>query len=164
MLIMLAHLAWQISIAIPKTQCWVRLLWCVSSFISLYSTLHSPISKILLLSKGNAWAKNGAETEGKATQRLPHLGIHFICRNQTQTLLLMPRSASWQESDIAVSWEALPESDQSIQMQMLEANHWTEHRVPNGGVRERTQEAEGFCNPIGKTTISPTRPHRAPRD
>jgi hypothetical protein len=33
--------------------------------------------------------------------------------------------------------------------QMLTANHWTEHRVPNEGVRERTEEAEGVCNPIG---------------
>jgi hypothetical protein len=24
---------------------------------------------------------------------------------------------------------------------------------PNGGVRERTEEAEGVCNPIGRTTI-----------
>jgi hypothetical protein len=30
---------------------------------------------------------------------------------------------------------------------MFAGNHWTEHWVPNGGVRERT-------NPIGRTTIS----------
>jgi hypothetical protein len=30
-----------------------------------------------------------------------------------------------------------------IQRWMLSANHWTEHRVPNEGARERTQEAEG---------------------
>jgi hypothetical protein len=40
---------------------------------------------------------------------------------------------------------------------MLLANHWTEHRVPNGRVRERMRGAEGVCNPIGKTTISTTR-------
>jgi hypothetical protein len=34
---------------------------------------------------------------------------------------------------------------------MLEANHWTEHRVPNRRVREKT---EGVCNLIGRTTIS----------
>jgi hypothetical protein len=34
---------------------------------------------------------------------LPHVGIHPIYRQQTQTLLLMPRSACWQEPDIAVS-------------------------------------------------------------
>jgi hypothetical protein len=33
---------------------------------------------------------------------------------------------------------------------MLAANHWTEHRVPNSRVRERTEEAEGVCNPLGK--------------
>ena len=47
----------------------------------------------LLLSKGNIGTKSGAETEGMAIQRLPHLGIHSICRHQTQILLLMPRSA-----------------------------------------------------------------------
>jgi hypothetical protein len=31
---------------------------------------------------------------------------------------------------------------------------WTEHGVPNGIVRERTEGAEGVCNPIGRTTIS----------
>jgi hypothetical protein len=36
--------------------------------------------------------KNGTETEGKAIQRLPHLGIHPICKHQTPTLLLVPRS------------------------------------------------------------------------
>jgi hypothetical protein len=28
-----------------------------------------------------------------------------------------------------------------------------EHRAPNGGARESTQEAKGVCNPIGGTTI-----------
>ena len=39
-------------------------------------------------------------------------------------------------------------------MQMLKANYWTEHGVPNRGVREGTEEAEGVFNPIGRTTIS----------
>jgi hypothetical protein len=37
---------------------------------------------------------------------------------------------------------------------MLAANHWTEHRVPNRGVREETEGVKGDCNPIGRTTIS----------
>ena len=37
---------------------------------------------------------------------------------------------------------------------MLTAIHWTEHRVPNEGARERTQRAEGVYSPIGGTTIS----------
>jgi hypothetical protein len=36
---------------------------------------------------------------------------------------------------------------------MLTVIYWMEHRVPNGGVRENTQGAEEFCNPIGETTI-----------
>jgi hypothetical protein len=41
----------------------------------------------LFLSKGNAGTKSGTETEGKAIQRLPLLGIHPTCRHQTQTLI-----------------------------------------------------------------------------
>jgi hypothetical protein len=37
---------------------------------------------------------------------------------------------------------------------MLAANNWTEYRVPNGVVRERTEGVEGVCNSIGGTTIS----------
>jgi hypothetical protein len=37
---------------------------------------------------------------------------------------------------------------------MLTANHWTEHKVPNGGVREKTEGVEGVCHSIGRTTIS----------
>jgi hypothetical protein len=33
----------------------------------------------------NMETKCGAETVGKAIQRLPHLGIHPICSHQTQT-------------------------------------------------------------------------------
>jgi hypothetical protein len=51
----------------------------------------------------NMETKCGAETEGKAIQRMPHLRFHTIYSHQTQTLLQMPRSARWQESDIAVS-------------------------------------------------------------
>jgi hypothetical protein len=36
-------------------------------------------------------------------------------------------------------------------MWMLEANHQIEHGDGNGGVRERTEGAEGVCNPIGRT-------------
>ena len=35
-------------------------------------------------------------------------------------------------------------------MWMLAANHWTEHRDPNGGVRGRTQGAEGALSGINE--------------
>jgi hypothetical protein len=60
---------------------------------------------------GNTETKNGVETEGKAIQRLSHLGIHSIYRHQSQTLLWMTRSACWHEPNIAVFWKALPEPD-----------------------------------------------------
>jgi hypothetical protein len=46
---------------------------------------------------------------------------------------------------IPVAWQ--------IQRWTLAAYHWTEHRVPNEGAREWTLGAEGFCRPIGRTTI-----------
>jgi hypothetical protein len=55
-----------------------------------------------------------------------------------------------------------------MQRQMLAANHWTEHRVLNRGVREGTEGVESVRNPIGRTTIStnqtPTPTLRTPRD
>jgi hypothetical protein len=36
---------------------------------------------------------------------------------------------------------------------MLSANYWTEHKVPNGGARERMEADEGACSPIEGTTI-----------
>jgi len=51
-----------------------------------------------------------------------------------------------------------------IQMRMVAANHQTEQGDPNGGVREKTEGAEGVCNPIGRTTISTNQTPRAPRD
>jgi hypothetical protein len=32
-------------------------------------------------------------------------------------------------------------------------NVWTEHRVPNEGIRESIQVVEGVCSPIGGKTI-----------
>jgi hypothetical protein len=49
-------------------------------------------------------------------------------------------------------------------MLMLTSNHHTEHRDPNGGVRGRTEEAEGVCNPIGRTTKSTNQSPRTFRD
>jgi hypothetical protein len=38
-----------------------------------------------------------------------------------------------------------------IQRQLLTANHWTEHGVPNEGVGKRTEGAQAVYNPIGRT-------------
>ena len=52
-----------------------------------------------------------------------------------------------------VSWETLPEPNKEVDncSQPL-----TDHGVPNGGVKERTQGAKRVCNPIERTTISTT--------
>jgi hypothetical protein len=58
-------------------------------------------NKILI--GGNMVTKCGTETEGKAIQRLPQLGIHPISSHQTWVLLWMMGSACCQEPDVAVS-------------------------------------------------------------
>jgi hypothetical protein len=65
------------------------------------SVLLRSVSKIL--TGTNMETKCGTENEGKAIQRLYQLGLHSINSHQTQTQLWMPRSAYWQEADIAVS-------------------------------------------------------------
>jgi hypothetical protein len=40
-----------------------------------------------------------------------------------------------------------------IQKWMFTVSYWMGHKAPNGGARESTQGAEGFCNPIGGTII-----------
>lgn len=37
---------------------------------------------------------------------------------------------------------------------MLSANHWTECVVPDGGVGEGTEGAEGVCSPMEGATVS----------
>ena len=54
-------------------------------------------------------------------------------------------------------------SSYPIQMRMLVANHQTEHRDPNGGVRGRTEGAEGVSKSTWKT-ISTNQTLKAPRD
>jgi hypothetical protein len=58
------------------------------------------VNTLVLLRRGNKILMEGdtekkcrTETEGKAIQRLPHLGIQPIYGYQTQTLLLMPTNA-----------------------------------------------------------------------
>jgi hypothetical protein len=69
-------------------------VWILQSFLDAGAKI--PVG-------GYTETKYGAETEGKAIQRLFHLGIHPIYTSQTQTLLWMPTSTYWQEPDIAVS-------------------------------------------------------------
>jgi hypothetical protein len=56
------------------------------------------VTTLVLLRRGNkilieVTEKCGTEAEGKAIQRLPHLGIHPIYSYQTQTGLWIPKSA-----------------------------------------------------------------------
>ena len=65
-------------------------------------------------------AKCGVETEGKATQRLPYLGIHPINNHQTPTLLGMTRSAYQKEHAMVVSRGALTNTEADASNQLLD--------------------------------------------
>jgi hypothetical protein len=85
------------------------------------------------------WRKGHAETASpRDTSHISH---------QTQTLLWMPRSAFWQEPDIAVSGEALPVPDKYRGGCSQPTIGLSEHKVPNGGDRESTEESEGIFHP-----------------
>lgn len=57
------------------------------------SVLLRRVNKIL--TGRNMETKCGAETEGKAIQRLPHLGIHPIYRHQIWSLLWIIAGSAW---------------------------------------------------------------------
>ena len=97
-----------------------------------------------ILTGGNMETKCRVDTEGKAIQRLPHLGIHSIHSHQMKTLLWMPKSACWQDPDIAVSWEALPEPDKY--KQMLTANQLS-MESPMEELEKGLKELKGFATP-----------------
>ena len=46
---------------------------------------------------------------------------------------------------------------------MIAVNHWTEHRVPDGGVEEGTEGAEGVCIPMEGAMVSTSQTPRNSR-
>ena len=96
-------------------------------------------------------------TEEKAIQRLLHLGIHLVYKQDATT--------DAREYLLTVAWYCclLKGSARScpIQMWMLIANHWSEHGV--GELEKRMKELR-VCNPIGGATESTSQTPRAPRD
>jgi hypothetical protein len=82
--------------------------------------------------------KKRTESEWKAIQRLPHLGIHPICKQQNPTLLLMWRNAC-QEFGMAVPLEVLSAPDQYGCRYSV--NHQAEFGDHNGRARRRTEGA-----------------------
>jgi hypothetical protein len=110
---------------------------------------------------GNMETKCGAETEGKATQRLSHLGIHPIYSCQTRTQLWLSRSACWREPDMAVSWEALPESDKC-----RDGCSQPTFGLSLGSQRRswrRDERAEVVCSPMVGATVSSGQPLPSPK-
>jgi hypothetical protein len=60
--------------------------------------------------------------------------------------LWMLESACWWKPDMAVSWESLPEPDK-VSSRSLKPNIGLSFGVPNGGIGERTEGAEGLIVP-----------------
>jgi hypothetical protein len=65
------------------------------------SVLHRRRDKII--KEENMETKSGTETEGRAIQSLPHLGIYPIDSHQTQTLLRYQEVLTVRNLDRAVS-------------------------------------------------------------
>jgi hypothetical protein len=71
-----------------------------TGYMKLKKKKDQSVGASILLRRGNKILKGGntetkfrAENEGKAIQRLPHLGTQSIYRHQIQTPLQMPRSS-----------------------------------------------------------------------
>ena len=80
------------------------------------------------------------------------LGIHFICRHQTSTLLLIPCFTCRQEPACLSSerlYQQLTETETDTYTQPLD-----EDRHPYGRIKGRTQVVEGDCSPLGRTIAS----------
>lgn len=76
---------------------------------------HSPISKFFLprnvpVQRKNR-DKNGTENEGRANQGLPHLGIHHVCRYQTQCCCCCDQEVL---ADRNLVWRFLRKSGQQL--------------------------------------------------
>ena len=83
-----------------KLSTWIEIIEIIqlTDHMKLKKKEDQSVDASVLLRKGNKIpmggdTKCGANTEGKAIQRLSHLGIHPIYSYQTQTLLWMPTSA-----------------------------------------------------------------------
>jgi hypothetical protein len=100
-------------------------------------------------SKGKTGTETGADTEGKANQGLPYLGIHHVCRHYTQQCCRWSRGACWQEPGVAIPWEVCPATNQ-CGCGCLEPTIRLSESCRVAG--RRTGGAEGDCNPIGRTT------------
>ena len=100
-----------------------------------------------ILTGGNRETKCGAETEGKAIQRLSHLWIHSICRHQTQTILLMSRSPYWQDPDITVSWEAMTEPEK-YKGRCLQPTIGLRTGSPMEELEKWLRKLKGFATPL----------------
>jgi hypothetical protein len=105
-----------------------------------------------MLTGGSMEIKCGAETEGKAIHRLPHLGIHHTCSHQTWMQLQMHGSSCLQEPDMAVPGEALQEPDK-YRGRCYQPTIGLSLGFPDGGVGEGTKGAEGVCSPMERATV-----------
>jgi hypothetical protein len=109
-----------------------------------------------ILMEGNTKTKYEAETEGGAIQSLPHLGIHPIYRQQTQTLLQVPRSTCLEKPDIDVSSEALPVPDKyrgRCSQPTIELCTGS----PMEALEKGLKELKGFATPYEEQQYQPTR-------
>ena len=91
----------------------------------------------MFLSKGRTGTKNGTETEGRAIQGLPHLGIHNVCRHQTRHCCCGQEGLA----DRNLVWWFLGRSCQQLTNADVDAwSHQTELRNLLGELSEGVEE------------------------
>ena len=84
------------------------------------------------------WGKDHPETNPPSDPS--HIQLqNRVTITDAYKCLLTGAGYSCHLGDSASAWQ--------IQRGTLSASHWTEHRVPNGGARERTKELKGFAVP-----------------
>jgi hypothetical protein len=108
----------------------------------------------LLLSKGNTGTMSGAETEGKAIQWLSHLGsiLHAATKHRDycgcQKVLTVRSLIQLTPERLC---QILTNTDANAHSQPLDWAHG-----PNGGIRGRTERAEGALSGInGRGALGP---------
>jgi len=111
-----------------------------------------------IITGGSENTKCGTETERKAIQSLPHLGIHPIYSHQNQTLLWMPRSACWKEPAI-VSSERLWYKLRCLQLLIRLSTG-----IPREELEKGLKELKMFTTPWEEQKYQLTRHPRAPMD
>ena len=134
-------------LGIPKTQFtdYMKFKWRNTKMWMIWSYLEGGNKILARENIDKVWSRHWR----KGHPEIVSPGIHAIYRHQNETLSEAKKCLltwAWYSCLLRVSAKAW-----QTHRHMLSANHYTEHMIPNGGVRERTEGAEGVFNFTGRT-------------